>query len=307
MKNKKRILIYLIIAIGFVLILTNSCQKDEALSKKDPVINWTNPEDISFGTLLSEIQLNATADVPGTFVYIPPIGTKLNEGTNQDLKVVFTPTDSNTYNAASKTVKINVTAPITVTDIDGNLYNTVVIGTQVWMKENLKVTHYRNGDSIPNVTSDSEWKNLTTGAYCNYLNSVNIANTYGRLYNWYAVNDSRNIAPTGWHIPSESEWMHLINYLGGYKVAGNKLKEAGSTHWHCNTNNAEATNESGFTALPGGFRIPTETCEYLGFYGSFFGISDNKGWSVQICCGDFFIDMNLSGNTFGQSVRCIKD
>jgi hypothetical protein len=108
MKNKNRILIYLIIAIGFILILTNSCVKDEKSSKKDPVITWENPADITYGTMLSETQLNATADVLGSFVYTPAIGTKLNEGTNQDLKVDFTPTDGITYNSASKKVKINV-------------------------------------------------------------------------------------------------------------------------------------------------------------------------------------------------------
>lgn len=102
----------------------------------------------------------------------------------------------------------------TVTDIDGNTYKTIQIGNQRWMAENLKVTRYRNGTAIPTVTSNTDWFNLTTGAYCNYDNSTSDAAIYGRLYNWYAVNDSRNIAPTGWHVPSDEEWKTLEKYLG---------------------------------------------------------------------------------------------
>ena len=108
----------------------------------------------------------------------------------------------------------------TVTDIDGNLYYTVKIGEQWWMLENLRVTHYRNGDAIPNVTDDAEWEGLSTGAYCDYDNDPANVATYGRLYNWYAVGDSRNIAPAGWHVPSDDEWQTLVDYLGGSSVAG---------------------------------------------------------------------------------------
>lgn len=103
----------------------------------------------------------------------------------------------------------------TVTDFDGNIYHVVTIGTQDWLIENLKVTHYRTGDAIPNVTGNTQWGNLTTGAYCDYDNSVGNGTTYGRLYNWFAVNDSRKIAPTGWHVSSDAEWTVLTTYLGG--------------------------------------------------------------------------------------------
>src|SRR5665647_3709784 len=111
----------------------------------------------------------------------------------------------------------------TVTDIDGNVYHTVTIGTQVWMVENLKTTKYRNGDPIPNVTDNIAWGALTTGAYCNYNNDTNNSITYGRLYNWYAANN-RNIAPSGWHVPTVAEWTILITYVGGKSVGGDKLK-----------------------------------------------------------------------------------
>src|SRR5665648_943598 len=117
--------------------------------------------------------------------------------------------------SCSKTDTNDPTPSGTVTDIDGNVYKTVTIGTQVWMAENLKTTKYRNGDPIPNITDATAWTNLTTGAYCNNNNDANYATTYGRLYNWYAVNDIRNIAPAGWHIPTKAEWTTLTTYLGG--------------------------------------------------------------------------------------------
>ena len=108
----------------------------------------------------------------------------------------------------------------TVTDIDGNTYVTVKIGEQWWMAENLKVTHYRNGDSIPNITADIQWAALDTGAWCSYDNNPDNVNHYGRLYNWYAVTDSRNIAPAGWHVATNDEWIALITILGGEITAG---------------------------------------------------------------------------------------
>jgi len=106
----------------------------------------------------------------------------------------------------------------TVTDIDGNLYNTVTIGTQVWLEENLKVTYYNNGDEIPNVSSNTTWLSLSTGAYCNYENNTSYAPIYGRLYNWFAVNDSRGICPTEWHIATDEEWTVLTDLLGGVQI-----------------------------------------------------------------------------------------
>ena len=140
----------------------------------------------------------------------------------------------------------------TVTDIDGNVYNTVTIGTQVWMKENLKVTHYNNGDEIPNIEDNAAWTGLSNGAYCNYQNDNDFVDTYGRLYNWFAVDDGREICPTGWHIATDAEWTILSDYLGGRHIAGGKLKEAGTTHWA--SPNTGATNSSGFTGLPSGMR-----------------------------------------------------
>jgi uncharacterized protein (TIGR02145 family) len=145
-------------------------------------------------------------------------------------------------------------AQTTITDYDGNVYNTVTIGTQVWIKENLKVTHYGNGEEIPNVSNQGVWDTLTTGAYCNYNNEISNVNTYGQLYNWHAIVDSRNIAPIGWHVPTYDDFILLFDYLGGTNLAGNKLREAGNIHWTAyngGDHNKYATNSSGFTALPG--------------------------------------------------------
>ena len=126
------------------------------------------------------------------------------------------------------------------------------------MAENLKVSHYRNGDAIPNVADKAFWASLTSGACCDYDSGTGDAETYGRLYNWYAVNDRRNIAPEGWHVPSDAEWQILIDDLGGDSVAGGKLKEGGTTHWQ--SPNTGASNETGFSSLPGGF------CDRMGFF-----------------------------------------
>ena len=134
----------------------------------------------------------------------------------------------------------------TVTDFDGNVYNTITIGSQVWTVENLKTTHYRDGTAIPNVTDDNAWYALSTGAYCNYNNDEGNVATYGRLYNWFAVNDVHNLAPAGWHVASYSEWYTtLANALGGCNLAGKKLKD--NILWN-------GDNSSGFKALPAGYR-----------------------------------------------------
>jgi uncharacterized protein (TIGR02145 family) len=208
----------------------------------------------------------------------------------------------------SGTYIINVNSE-TVTDIDGNTYQTVTIGSQVWMAENLKVTHYRNGDEIPNVTNGTDWGNLTTGAYCNYNNNVSNVAVYGRLYTWDAVNDSRNIAPAGWHVPSDAEWQTLVDYLGGQTIAGGKMKETGTAHW--NSPNTGATNESGFSALPGGNRDSIGAFVAQGSNALFWSSTEGD------TCGAWGRSLSYEVSAVGQhnyghkqngfSVRCVKD
>ncbi|HCN24393.1 MAG TPA: hypothetical protein DIS65_03375, partial [Candidatus Marinimicrobia bacterium] len=144
----------------------------------------------------------------------------------------------------------------TVTDIDGNIYEIVQIGDQLWMAENLKVTHYNDGTEIPTGYSDNDWAGLSTGAYAVYGDNESNADTYGYLYNWYAVDDDRGVCPASWHVPTDGEYTALSDYLGGTSVAGGKLKECTegscpeSEYWY--SPNTGATNESGFTGLPGG-------------------------------------------------------
>lgn len=203
---------------------------------------------------------------------------------------------------------INLNQAQTVTDIDGNIYNTVDIGTQTWMKENLKVTHYNNGDAIPNVTSNSVWASLSTGAYCYFNNNSTYASTYGILYNYYSVVDSRKLCPTGWYVPSKAEWAELSEFLGGEEVAGGKLKEIGTTHWF--SPNTGATDEVGFTALPGGLRHYDGSFGMLGEHGSWWTTTVSNNGEVWI--NDLFFENRKIwsyefGKTFGFSVRCIKD
>ena len=193
-----------------------------------------------------------------------------------------------------------------ISDIDGNIYHAISIGTQVWMIENLKVTHYRNGDVIPNVTDATIWSSLSTGAYCDYDNSSGNSTTYGRLYNFFTVADARNICPTGWHVPSVNEFTTFTTYLGGESVAGGKVKETGTTHWQ--TPNDGATNVSGFKALPSGYRFDTGAFDGIGSYADFWAFAEpdasrwNLGYDGPTMTGAGSVPKN-----FGFSVRCIKD
>ncbi len=200
--------------------------------------------------------------------------------------------------------------PATITDIDGNVYQTVVIGTQCWMKENLKTTKYNDGTNIPLVIDNITWSALTTPAYCFYNNDeATYKNTYGALYNWYTVNTGK-LAPLGWHIPTNEEWSTLQGYLGGISEAGGKLKETGTIHWA--SPNIGATNETGFTALPAGDRF---------FDGTYYNFTTVGGWWSSSECETslawyywtYYSATSLIGvdhqgfKKMGFSVRCIKD
>lgn len=201
--------------------------------------------------------------------------------------------------SCSKKEVINDPIPSeTVTDIDGNVYNTVTLGTQVWMVENLKTTKYRDGTNIPNVTDGIAWANLTTPAYCWYNNDLTVKNNYGALYNEYAVNTGK-LCPTGWHVSTENDWNTLISYLGGNDAAGYKIKEKGTTHWL--GLNTGATNESGFTALPGGNRLDYDGSAFQGL-GYTCGWWGGRGVSYEGKITGWYIDEGTGG-----SVRCVKD
>jgi uncharacterized protein (TIGR02145 family) len=182
----------------------------------------------------------------------------------------------------------------------------ITIGTQKWMAVNLDIETYRNGDIIPQVTDPAIWAALKTGAWCFYNNDVAKGAKYGKLYNWYAVNDSRGLAPKGWHIPSDAEWTNLNFFLGD--EAGGKLKELGTLNWQYP--NKQATNYSGFSALPGGFRDYDGKFSIVGSYGYWWSateLSSSSAWMRSLSYFDGALSRSSSIKHFGFSVRCLKD
>ena len=193
-------------------------------------------------------------------------------------------------------------------------YKTVVIGNQEWMAENLDTDHFRNGDPIPEVTSENKWKKShkkKRPACCYFGNEPKIGKEYGRLYNWYAVTDKRNIAPMGWHVPTNDEWETLVDYLGGADVAGGKIKETGIAHWRSPNNGA--TNKSGFSALPGesrdlyGHFFMGGKLGYDAFFWSATDYDKDCAWNRVLNFNHLKVeqDQMMKGNGF--SVRLVKD
>lgn len=194
-----------------------------------------------------------------------------------------------------------------LSDIDGNTYKTLAVGTQIWMAENLKTTKYNDGTAVPIVTDNTAWEKLSTPAYCWYNNNVANKNTYGALYNYYTLTSGK-LCPTGWHVPNPFEWLVLVQYVGE-GLSANRLKEAGTKHWLIP--NKSVTNDTGFTALPGGYRGP--------FDGLFFDLGDNGIWWAAPVIGlNNAYGRRMGGQTvgcyevitekgIGLSVRCLKD
>jgi uncharacterized protein (TIGR02145 family) len=193
-------------------------------------------------------------------------------------------------------------------DGSGNEYTFVTIGTQDWLIENLKTTKYNDGTDIPHVTDDLEWINLSTPGYCWYYNDkATYGDTYGALYNGYTV-DTEKLCPIGWHVPSDEEWTALINYLGGSSIAGGKLKETGTEHWV--SPNTGATNETGFTALPGGCRVATPDFKYVGYHGEWWSsteYSPDNAWNRGMGYSGSYVGRSGYHKIFGFSVRCVRD
>lgn len=195
-----------------------------------------------------------------------------------------------------------------VRDVEGNLYKTIQIGSQEWMAENLRTSTYSNGDTLTQIINNSTWLNDSSGAWCYYNNEERNNVPYGKLYNWRVAINPKNICPNGWHMPSETEWNTLVNFLGGDAIAGAKLKSKSLQHWE--SPNAQATNSSGFSALASGLRF---------IEGDFFGLLNYAGWwskqsldetsalklNVNYLSGSSFFDGYNKG--YGFSIRCLKD
>jgi uncharacterized protein (TIGR02145 family) len=195
-----------------------------------------------------------------------------------------------------------------VTDIDGNTYQTIVINGQEWMAENLRTSKYSNGEVIPNIPDNSQWSTLTTGAWSHYNNDSQYENPYGKLYNWYTVADPRNVCPTGWHVPSDAEWTVLTDYLGGVSVAGGKMKSTGTQYWE--SPNQDATNESGFSGLPGSSRFLNGSFDLIGYYGYWWSSTEyNTGdaWTRNLLYYDGDVYRHNPNKPGGFSVRCLNN
>ena len=213
------------------------------------------------------------------------------------------------------------TAPLvsgTVTDMEGNIYHTVVIGEQLWMVENLETTTYNDGTPIPELADNSAWIEDSTGAFCWYDNdSATYRSTYGALYNYIAVNTGK-ICPRGWHVPTDSEWTQLIDYLGGDSIACDMLKDASDTNWIYSEKDTFTTNETGFTALPGGSRDLKGKYSKIGSIGIWWASTDfdvytsaklKESYAYVFSINKDSVNVTIGANRYnmGFSIRCVRD
>jgi uncharacterized protein (TIGR02145 family) len=301
--------------LGIIFAFSCSTSSDGNGNSNTTVVPFA-PSNLT-GTVASSTQINLSWTDNST----NEAGFKIERKTGTGVYAVVgtTATDITTYSDNGLTPNTSYTYRVYSNNAVGNslTYSNeltlttipplVTIGSQTWMQTNLNVTKYRNGDIIPQVTNSAEWTSLTTGAWCYYNNDPSTEIIYGKLYNWYAVNDPRNIAPLGFHLFNEAEFNTLVNYLGGANLSGGKMKETGTSHWI--SPNTGATNISGFTALPGGYR------DYNG--GVFRDIGLGGNWWISTNSTLHFylsynntnvaVDGGTNGRRYGFSVRLIKD
>ena len=236
---------------------------------------------------------------PNTTYYVRAFAIN-SAGTAYGNELSFTTSTSNTI------ISSNPGAGVT---FNGYTYSSIVLGNgQEWMAENLKTTVYANGDPIPNVTDSAQWITTTSGAWVNYNNDNQLDNVYGKLYNWYTVDDTRNVCPNGWHVPANTDWEILVNYLGGASLAGGKMKSTGTQFWQ--SPNTNATNSIGFSGLPGGYRPISDQYTYIGNYCFWWSSSMydlTTSWGRDL----YYLNGNLATNGLdkhsGLSVRCLKN
>ena len=256
---------------------------------------------------------NSTTNGSGTGSFTSNL-TSLTVSTNYYVRAYATNSAGTAYgNEVSFTTTAGgggiVTNPGAGVNFNGYTYTSIVLGNgQEWMAENLRTTTYANGDLIPNVTDGTQWSNLTTGAWAHYNNYNQYENPYGKLYNWYTVADPRNVCPTGWHVPTDAEYTLLTDYLGGEPVAGGKMKSTGTQYW--SSPNTDATNESGFSGLPGGLRDSNGAFNLIGNYGYWWSSTENNtsnAWFRNLNYNFGYVNRNNFFKTNGFSVRCLRD
>ena len=333
-----RMLVFLILNVSSFNLLTAQegsitnitvAQRTDGSRLVDVWYDLTGDENFSVFTITAEVSYDGGETYQSITMLIGDIGGDIAEGAGKCFVWDFGTEAGELYTANAK---IRLTAnseelppgPGECVDYDGNSYETVQIGDQLWMAENLKVTHYNNGDEIQYVQSESSepnvWENLSTGAYGYYNDDLSHLETYGNLYNWYAVDDARGICPEGWHVPTDEEYQQLEIYLGmepaeasasGWHGTdeGGKMKETGTEHW--NSPNTGATNESGFTGLPAGYRFGNSGNYYsMGYYGYFWSSSENfsnYAWYRRLNYNHSYVNRYFSNKQYGFSVRCAGD
>jgi uncharacterized protein (TIGR02145 family) len=325
MKMKTGIGTYSLLVVGLILCLTGRCKKEEPLTLAElstiAIKGITSTSVITGVSIFSDggsfitargvcwsetpnptIFNNCTADGEGAGKFETTI-TGLTGGTVYFMRAYATNNKGTAYGN-----EFLFTTPLT--DIDGNIYNIVTIGEQIWMTQNLRTTKFSDNSDIPQVTDNAAWSTISTPAFCWYKNDeFSNKQNYGALYNWFAVNTGK-LCPTGWHVPSEKEWMALTDNLGGEFIASGKLKEVGKEHWM--DPNDGATNDYGFTALPGGYRtgLAAGSFRARGYLGYWWGSTeyDLTGARARLMTYDTReIARGTALKKNGYSVRCVRD
>ncbi len=301
-------------------LITGTLKKGEAANSVSVKINYSGGNGKAY--LAQSITSTSVTGLTAKLT----AGTLVNGNGGVSYEISGTPASVGTANfeiaLGEKTCSINLNIKDviptsgygpTISDVDGNNYKTVYIGTQQWMAENLKVSKYSDGTTIPNITDNSQWENNTTGAWAYYNNDAANNAKYGKLYNWYALspttNGNKNVCPSGWHVPTDAEWFVLTEYLGGVPVAGGKMKEVGTTSW--GSENTKSTNSSLFTGLPGGYlEYYGGYCKEIGNYGFWWSSLENSAfyvWVRSLGYSEGTAYRNSMSKSSGYSVRCLRD
>ena len=335
MKTKFRHFIYPLFFIGAVMILASSCKDEEVVIPPTPPGVLTSPVTeiiettaTSGGLITSDggaavtakgicwstspnpiLTDNKTVDTIKNTTYTSYL-TGLTANTTYYVRAYATNSAGTAYGNQQtfKTLPVLFSAGGGVTDIDGNTYTTVIIGTQEWMVENLKTTKFNDGTAITLVSTDASWKALTTAGYCWYKNDeTTYKATYGALYNYYAAINSK-ICPTGWHLPTNDEWAVLESALGGDTMVGGRMKEKGTAHW--NAPNYGADNRGGFTALPAGYRDGDGIFDFNGRCGRWWSateLSIVSAWYRSTFYSNAQSQRGYGSKNYGYAIRCVKD
>jgi uncharacterized protein (TIGR02145 family) len=325
MKEEYRFWFYSLIVTGSILVFISSCQKEvpttlPALSTSQ-ISDITSSSLVCGGNIISDGGTVITArgvcwsthPVPTINDDIITDGTGtgsfsgLIAGLESGRDYYFRAFATNSSGTAYGNAIVFITP---LGDIDGNIYNTVIIGNSAWMSENLKTTRYNDNTRIPNITENGDWSSLSTPAYCWYNNDAATGkDKYGAIYNWYAVNTGK-LCPAGWHVPSEADWTALTDCLGGDSIAGGKLKEVGTLHWK--SPNAGASNDFGFSALPGGYRtgLTAGSFRAFGYIGWWWASTESdviwaRSRTIAFDVGEIAKGQGYKRN--GYSIRCVKD